>query len=340
MANSRASRPTLLDVARLSGVSYQTVSRVINDHPYVSKETRQRVQAAIDTLGYRPSKAATKLASKSSKIIAIVLYGSWFPGMAEIALNVELAAKTSGFDVILINITEPKEQLVEALDNVKAWVVDGIILIVPVQGLPFEEVHALCGGTPVVQIDSQRSPGIPSAIIDETYGTQQMGEHLIALGHSRCYEIAGSLDWFSAQVRHEACAQVFIAHGMEPPRTVEANWTVSGGYRAAKRILEEGQDFTAIIAANDSMAFGAIRALYEAGLSVPEDVSVVGFDDAPEAAYFFPPLTTVRRNLIQLGITGFEYLMQIMDDPDTPAQPRVLLPRVIFRQSTRAARRP
>jgi DNA-binding LacI/PurR family transcriptional regulator len=336
MANSKSSRPTMLDVARLSGVSYQTVSRVINDHPYVSKETRQRVQAAIDALGYRPSKAATKLASKSSKIIAIVLYGSWFSGLAEIALNVELAAKTSGFDVILINITEPKKQLVEALENVKAWAVDGIILIVPVQGLSFEEVRAICADTPFVQIDSQRSPGIRSVVIDETYGTQQMVEHLIQLGHTRFYEISGSLDWFSAQVRHEACLQTFRSHGMEPPAYIEANWTVSGGYRAAKRILEDGEVFTAIISANDSMAFGAIRALSEYGLVVPQDVSVVGFDDIPEAAYFFPPLTTVRRNLIQLGMVGFEYLMQVMDDPEAPAQQQALLPRVMFRESTRS----
>jgi DNA-binding LacI/PurR family transcriptional regulator len=336
MANSKSSRPTMLDVARLSGVSYQTVSRVINDHPYVSKETRQRVQAAIDALGYRPSKAATKLASKSSKIIAIVLYGSWFSGLAEIALNVELAAKTSGFDVILINITEPKKQLVEALENVKAWAVDGIILIVPVQGLSFEEVRAICADTPFVQIDSQRSPGIRSVVIDETYGTQQMVEHLIQLGHTRFYEISGSLDWFSAQVRHEACLQTFRSHGMEPPAYIEANWTVSGGYRAAKRILEDGEVFTAIISANDSMAFGTIRALSEYGLVVPQDVSVVGFDDIPEAAYFFPPLTTVRRNLIQLGMVGFEYLMQVMDDPEAPAQQQALLPRVMFRESTRS----
>lgn len=336
MANSKSSRPTMLDVARLSGVSYQTVSRVINDHPYVSRETRQRVQAAIDTLGYRPSKAATKLASKSSKIIAIVLYGSWFSGLAEISLNVELAAKTSGFDVILINITEPQKQLVEALENVKAWAVDGIILIVPVQGLSFEEIRAICADTPVVQIDSHQSSGTPSVVIDETYGTRQMVEHLIHLGHTRFCEIGGSPDWVTAQVRHQACIETFRLHGMEPPTYFEANWTVSGGYRAAKRILADGEAFTAIISANDNMAFGAIRALYEAGLAVPQDVSVVGFDDIPEAAYFFPPLTTVRRNLIQLGMVGFEYLMQVMDDPEEPAQQQVLLPRVMFRESTRS----
>lgn len=337
MSSSKTSRPTLFDVAKLAGVSYQTVSRVINDHPYVSKDTRQRVQEAIDTLGYRPSKAATKLASKSSKIIATILYGSWFPGQAEIALNVELAAKTSGFDVILINITEPKKQLIEALENVKAWAVDGIILIVPVEGLSYEEIQAHSANTPLVQIDSQRSPEIPSVIIDETYGTCQVVEHLISQGHSDYYEICGPLEWFSAQIRHEASSQTFQAHGMAPPPFVEANWTVSGGYRAARRILESGQRFSAIICANDSMAFGAIRALYEAGLVVPQDVSVVGFDDIPEAAYFFPPLTTVRRNLIQFGMAGFEHLVQMMDNSESTHQQRVLVPRIIFRESTRSA---
>jgi DNA-binding LacI/PurR family transcriptional regulator len=327
----------MLDVAKLAGVSYQTVSRVINDHPYVSKEVRQRVKAAIDTLGYLPSKAATKLASKSSKIIATVLYGSWFPSLAEIALNVELAAKTSGFDVILINITEPKKQLIEALGNVKAWAVDGIILIVPVQGLSFGEVQEICEDIPFVFVDAPQAATVPSVVIDEAYGTRELVEHLIQLGHTRFAEISGPLDWLNAQVRHEACIQTFEAHDMEPPLHIEANWTVSGGYRATRRLLAEQRPLTAIIAANDSMALGAMRALYEAGLTVPDDVSVVGFDDIPEAAYFTPPLTTVRRNLIQLGMTGFEYLMQRRDDLDAPSQQRVLLPRVMFRASTAPA---
>ena len=324
----------MLDVARLAGVSYQTVSRVINDHPYVSKETRQRVQAAIEALGYRPSKAATKLASKSSKMIAIILYGIWLPGWAEVALNVELAAKTSGFDVILINITEPRQQLIEALQNVKAWAVDGLITIVPVRGMLFAELRAICGNTPIVQIDSQRAPDVPSVVIDDVYGTRQLVEHLLKLGHTQIAEISGPLEWFSAHTRHQACLDTLYAHRMAPPLFVQANWTASGGYQAARRLLAEGRSFTALVAANDSMALGAIRALHEAGLAVPQDVSVVGFDDIPEAAYFTPPLTTVRRNLIQLGVTGFEYLMQVMDDPDALPQQQVIVPRLIFREST------
>jgi DNA-binding LacI/PurR family transcriptional regulator len=336
MANSKSSRPTMVDVANLSGVSYQTVSRVINNHPYVSKETRQRVQAAIDTLGYRPSKAATKLASKSSKIIATVLYGSWLSGLAEIALNVELAAKTSGFDVILINITEPRRQLVEALENVKAWAVDGIILIVPVQTLSLEEIQAICMDTPFVFVDAHQAKNIPSVVIDEAYGTRQLAEHLIGQGHTQVGEISGPLDWFNAQVRHRACIKTFEDHDLAPPVHIEANWTVSGGYRAAKRLLADYHSLTAIIVANDSMALGVMRALYEAGLSVPQDVSVVGFDDIPEAAYFIPSLTTVRRNLIQLGMTGFEHLIKRMDDLEAPPQQHVIVPRIMFRSSTRA----
>lgn len=334
MPGSKSSRPTMMDVAKLSGVSYQTVSRVINNHPYVSKDVRRRVKKAIDTLGYRPSKAATKLASKSSKIIATVLYGSWFSGLAEIALNVELAAKTSGFDVILINITEPRKQLVEALDNVKGWAVDGIVLIVPVQSLPFDEVQAICEDTPLVFIDAYQQAHAPAVVIDEAYGTRELVEHLIGLGHTQFGEITGPLDWYNAQVRHNACVQTFETHGMKLPVQVEANWTVSGGYRAAKKLLDEQYPLTAIIAANDSMALGTMRALNEAGLAIPHDVSVVGFDDIPEAAYFSPPLTTVRRNLIQLGMRGFEHLMQYMDDLENPPQQQLIQPRTIFRAST------
>ena len=213
----------------------------------------------------------------------------------------ELAAKTSGFDVILINITEPRHQLIEALDNIKGWAVDGIISIVPVKGLAFEEMRAITGETPVVQIGSVRASGTPSVTIDETYGTEQLVSHLIDLGHTRFAEISGPLDWFSAQVRHQATLDTLAARGLDAPVSDEANWTVSGGYRAAKRLLEAGHDFTALVVANDSMALGAIRALHEAGLSVPRDVSVVGFDDIPEAAYFAAVDNRPPRNLIQLG---------------------------------------
>ena len=337
MAKARKPRPTMLDVAELSGVSYQTVSRVINDHPYVSDETRKRVQDAIDTLGYRPSKAATRLRAKSSKTIAIILYGSWFHGPVQIALNVEMAAKTSGFEVIISNVTETEKQVTEALQQVKDWAVEGIIMIVPAQGLPQSEIQAICGEVPVVHIDSRRSPTLASVNLDESGGTQQIVEHLLSMGHTHFCEISGPLNWYSAQVRHQACLKVFQAYGIEPPVHIEGNWTTPGGYQATRRLLEQGHRFSALIAANDNTALGALSALHQHGLHVPGDIAVVGFDDIPEAAYFIPPLSTVRHDYIQLGASGFEYLLQMMDDPETPIVQKVIAPKLILRKSSQPA---
>jgi DNA-binding LacI/PurR family transcriptional regulator len=177
---------------------------------------------------------------------------------------------------------------------------------------------------------------VPSVMLDDALGTRQIVEHLLSLGHTRCCEISGPLDWFSAQVRHQTCVEVFQAQGIAPSFHVEGNWTTPGGYQATRRLLESGHSFTAVIAANDSMAFGALRALYEAGLDVPTQVSVIGFDDIPEAAYFTPPLTTVRHNFIQLGIVGFEYLMQFMDDPETTIEQKIITPKLVLRESLAA----
>jgi DNA-binding LacI/PurR family transcriptional regulator len=334
MSNSKRPRPTMLDVAELAGVSYQTVSRVINNHPYVSDDTRSRVQAAIDELGYRPSKAAINLRAKSSKTIAVILYGGWFYGPVQIALNVEQAARTSGFDVILSNITETQRQLTEALQNVKDWMVDGIVLILPAQGLSPNEIKSICGDMPLVQIDCGTARKLPSVSLSDAYGTEQLMEHLIGLGHQHFAEVSGALDWFSAQIRHQTCIAVCEKHGLEAPLHIESNWTTPGGYQATRRLLQREQPFTALITGNDSMALGAYRALHQAGLSVPNDVSVVGFDDIPEAAYYSPPLTTIRHNYIELGSRGFEYLMQLMDDPDTPVEQKLVLPKFVLREST------
>ena len=334
MPPSKGSRPTMLDVAKLSGVSYQTVSRVINEHPYVSGDTRQRVLDAIDTLGYRPNKVATRLKAKRSKAIAIVLYGGWLHGPIQVGLNIELAAKTSGFDVIQANITEPQKQFAEALQHMKDWGVDGILAIVPVEGMAFQEIQEFAEQTPLVLIDCERTPEIPSVVIDDYSGTKQIVEHLISLGHRQFCEISGPLDWFSAQVRHQTCREVCQAHGLPAPLHIEANWTASGGYQAMKRLLEKDRNFTALISANDGMALGAIRALHQVGLSVPNDVSIAGYDDIPEAAYLVPTLTTVRQNFIQLGIIGFEYLMQVMDEEDTSNTQQVIPPELIIREST------
>jgi DNA-binding LacI/PurR family transcriptional regulator len=336
MPPSKGARPTISDVANLAGVSYQTVSRVINDHPYVSDDARQRVEAAIKTLGYRPNKVATKLKSKVTNTVALVLYGGWFHGPMQIALNFELVAKTSGFDVIQTNITEPHKQLTEALLHMRDWAADGILAVLPVQGLPFEEIQTICQDTPIVMIEGEQGTHIPSVALDDAYGTRQIVEHLISLGHTRFCEISGPHDWFSAQIRHRTVHDVLEQHSLGPSIHIEANWTTAGGYQVMKRLLETDQTFTAVVSANDSMALGAIRALHQAGLSVPQDVAIAGYDDIPEAAYFTPALTTVRQNFIQLGILGFEYLLELMDNPEASLEQRIITPELIIRESARS----
>jgi DNA-binding LacI/PurR family transcriptional regulator len=336
MSELKRSRPTILDVAELSGVSYQTVSRVINNHPYVSEDTRKKVQAAIDELGYRPSKAAINLRSKSSKTIAVIVYGAWFYGPVQTALNVELAAKTSGFDVIVSNITETQRQFKESLQNVKDWSVDGIVIILPFHGLPQTEIKAICGEIPFVQVGAYSSKKFPSVNFDDNLGALELMEHLISLGHRKFCEISGPLTWHSTQIRHQAYLDVCKKYGFEKPLHIEGNWTTPGGYQATRRLLQQEHSFTAILAGNDSMALGAYRALHQAGLSVPDDVAIVGFDDIPEAAYFSPPLTTVHQNYIELGNLGLNYLIELMDSPEMPAEQKLIRPKLILRDSTKA----
>jgi DNA-binding LacI/PurR family transcriptional regulator len=334
MSDIKRSRPTILDVAELSGVSYQTVSRVINNHPYVSEDTRKKVQAAIDELDYRPSKAAINLRAKSSKTIAVIVYGAWFYGPIQTALNVELAAKTSGFDVIVSNITETQRQFKESLQNVKDWSVDGIVIILPLHGLPQAEIKAICGDIPFVQIGTYASRKFPSVNFDDSFGAVQLMEHLISLGHRKFCEISGPLTWHSTQIRHQAYIGLCKKYGIEAPLHIEGNWTTPGGYQATRRLVQQAHSFSAIIAGNDSMALGAYRALQQAGLSVPNDVSLVGFDDIPEAAYFSPPLTTVQQNYIELGNLGLNYLIELMDSPEMPAEQKLIRPKLILREST------
>jgi len=327
---AKSNRPTLFDVAEKAGVSYQTVSRVINNNPHVAQATRQTVQAVIEELGYRPNKAAARLAAKQARMVAVVTFGSGYFGPAQMALNVEGAAHRAGFDVIFTNITDTNTQLVQAVLNLGGWHVDGILMITPIEGVPFEALQELAPQTPMVQIDCLRHAHIPSVVTDDAIGIEQAIALLLAAGHTHFAEISGPLNWHSAQYRHQTIRHRLAEHHLVA--SVAGDWTAASGYHAAQQLL--GAKFSALLVGNDQMALGAIRALSENGLRVPEDVSVVGFDDIPEAAYFAPPLTTIRQEFVQLGMIGFAYLLEFIADPNTPIQQHRIAPRLIERHST------
>lgn len=328
---------TLHDVAKRSGVSYQTVSRVINNHPYVSKDTRHRVLTAIRELDYRPNRVARSLATRRTYTLGVVTFGSNYYGPAQMMANVERAARARGYNVTLSNLeTLTPRSIREMVEQLGGQLVDGLVLITPVLGISYEELVSLCAGIPFVMIDAQFGARIPSVVIDQRYGSQLVTQHLLDLGHRAICEIRGPLNWFGAIARHESCLATLAEAGLEPVQQVEGNWAVEDGYTGARQILESGVAFSALVVGNDQMALGALRALHEHGLRIPEDISVVGFDDIPEAAYFEPPLTTVRQDFVGLGEQSVEYLVGLIDDPDTPLHQRVLHPRLIVRQSTRA----
>lgn len=331
----KKARYTLNDVARQAGVSYQTVSRVINDHPSVSPETRSRVQNIIDVLGYQPNKVAKSLAAKHSNTLAILTFGMNNYGPTQMVVNIERAAKDLGYDLIFSNIHEPShEQLRHALDSLNGRQVDGIVAISPVVGISYEDIIHLTQGIPVVQIDPALGLDVPSVLVDQHYGSKIITEYLINLGHRRIAEISGPMNWFGALARHTQWESTLQKAGLTPMMSVQGNWSAKSGYQSAKRLLTESPGFTALVVANDQMALGAIYALHERGLRVPDDVSVVGFDDIPEASYFMPPLTTIHQDFNQLGEMGVRYLLECIQYPETVIKQHVLYPKLVVRHST------
>lgn len=332
-------RYTLNDVAQRAGVSYQTVSRVVNNHPSVAAATRARVQNIIQELGYHPNKVAQSLVANQSNTLAILTFAMSYYGPTQMVVNIERAAKELGYDLIFSNLQEPSyEELRKTLGSLSGRRVDGIISISPVVGVSYEEMVSLCGNTPLVQIDPQMGLEVPSVIVDQHYGSQLATEHLIQLGHERLAEISGPLNWFGAIARHQQWLATLQHAGLTPMMSVEGDWSAKSGYDAARRLLQADPGFTALAVGNDQMALGAIYALHEANLRVPDDISVVGFDDIPETAFFQPPLTTIRQDFSRLGAMGVKYLQELIENPDTPIQQHIIVPRLIVRQSATAAR--
>ncbi len=336
MTKSPAHRVTLSDVARLVGVSSQTVSRVVNNHPYVSEATRQRVQEAIRELDYRPNRAARSLATRRTCMLGIISFGIHHYGPAQMMNNIEQTAKTKGYGVSFSTVdTLTPDELHRAMAALGERSVDGIVFITPVTGICHNDLTDLCSGIPFVQIDTELSAQVPSVVIDQHYGSHLATQHLIDLGHKAICEISGPLNWYGAQARHQSWLETLHAAGLSPGVSVEGDWTAQSGYEAARKLLQERYAFTALVVGNDQMALGAIRALREQNLHVPDDISVVGFDDVPEAAYYEPPLTTVRQDFAALGKQSVDYLTTLISNPDTPLHQRVLYPQFIERQSTR-----
>ena len=335
--NNHSQKVTMLDVAKACGVSYQTVSRVINDSPDVSVKTRREVLKAIQTLGYHPNQLARSLKTRRSSILEVITFGveTYIP--RELIVAMGRAAIEHGYSLMFTDIPldDPDEEK-RLYAHLNSGLCEAAILTAPVESRLFEKISAEPPLLPVLQIRNPRGSTAPSVMIDQYAGSQMATEHLLELGHRQLAEISGPLNYHEALTRHTAFLETLHARELEPANWVEAQeWMPQDGYQAARQLLEGGAPFSGLIVSNDYLALGALRALSEHGLRVPQDVSMVGFDDSPESAYYLPPLTTVKQDYEALGYQSIHYLVELINQPGTPAHQRVLMPRLIVRQSTR-----
>jgi DNA-binding LacI/PurR family transcriptional regulator len=313
--NFAGARPVMADVARMAGVSKQTVSRVLNDHPAVRPGTREAVLEAMRTLGYRPSRSARSLASGRTRMLGVISFDAARYGPASILTAINTAAQEAGYLVSSIALdTADRDTVVEAVNRLSAEGADGVIAIAPQLWVGRALAETTDLGTPLVVLESALDDGTALVTGDSRTGARKAIEHLLGLGHATVWHIAGPAGWTSADHRLASWQATLRAAGAAAPAPLVGDWSAGSGYDLG-RGLARRPDVTAVFASNDQMALGLLHALHEAGRSVPGDVSVVGYDDVPEAAHFLPPLTTVRTDFAEIGTRSLRLLLDRIDGP-------------------------
>lgn len=333
MAQTEATRaPVMKDVAKLAGVSHQTVSRVLNDHPSVSPRARARVEAAIAELGYRRNVAARNLVTRRSQTIGVLASDLVQYGPARTLLGLERAARDAGYYVSIATLRDVTlETVSESLDHFTDQGVDGVVVIVPHPGI-LEAFDTLSTRLPIVAATSDPARAIAGAAVDQRAGAFLAVQHLIEQGHSSIGHLAGPLDWYDAVERLEGWRQALGEAGLETGPLVAGDWGANSGYEAGVA-LAKMPEVSAIFVANDQMALGMLRAMHEQGVRVPADMSIVGYDDQPEAAYFYPPLTTVKQDFEELGRQCIASLLDTLRQGHTDGR-RLVEPTLVLRGTT------
>ena len=296
------------DVAALAGVSHQTVSRVIADHPNVRPRTRARVLAAIEELGYRPNTAARTLATGRSSTLGVVTMNSTLVGPASTLYSIEEAAKLAGYFVTVASLRSfDRTSLREATTRLLGQAVDGLVIIAPLVSAA-EALRDLPKDIAVVSVEGDPDAHGAVVRVDQVTGATMATQHLLAAGHRTVWHVAGPPDWLDAQGRIAGWQAALQQAGAEVPPLLNGDWSARSGYQAGQ-VLARMPEVTAVFAGNDQMALGLLRALNERNREVPGDVSVVGFDDIPESAFYTPPLTTVRQDFDEVGRRSLHMLI-------------------------------
>ena len=325
----------MADVAKLAGVSLQTVSRVINDSPHVREETRERMQDAMRKLEYRPNPVARALVTGRSRTLGVVSFDTTLYGPASTLFGIERAAHEADYFVSIVSLRElTSAAVVSAVERLRDQGVDGILVVAPQESATQALLH-LPEDVPVVAAEAGPDDSVPLVAVDQIEGARLATQHLLELGHKTVWHISGPSDWLEAEDRMNGWRRTLDAAGASAPPVLVGDWSARAGHELGRELAER-DDVTAVFVANDQMALGLLRTLHEAGRRIPGDISVVGFDDIPEAAYFTPPLTTVRQNFNEMGRRSLLLLLEQIESGVRVPRRETVPPELIVRASSAA----
>ena len=329
---SESKQPNIYDVARLAQVSHQTVSRVINNYQGMKPETRERVEQAMETLGYRPNLAARALVTSKSNIVGILASDTDFTGPAKTVHNLERTARKAGYFAVTASIDpNSKSSIVEGIDYLQKLGIEGLVVLTP-QTTAVDIARDRLRSIPVITIDSMYRMDEQAISLDNFAGATEATNHLIDLGHSNIIHISGPKLWFESSARVSGYSSSMLNAGLVP-NIIDGDWSIDTGYRIGMQLNIDSPKITAIFAANDYLAIGLMHAFRLRGIRVPERISIVGFDDLPETPYLSPPLTTVKQDFELLGAIAMSFLLEQINGIRHGSHDR-LIPELVVRDST------
>jgi DNA-binding LacI/PurR family transcriptional regulator len=343
--SDRRKRITIKDVAQAAGVSTQTVSRVMNKFSYVSGETRQRVEKVVEELGYRPSTLARSLSQQRSYTLGIVTYDLKYIGPSRTLNGIADKADELGYMLLMKEIdTFDANRIDDVIDSLLARQVDGILWAVPEIGDNHAWVDERLEKIPVsvLFIAMQPRNGIPSVATDNFQGGVMATQHLLDCGRKNIGHISGPLGWWEADERKRGWSETLILAGLDPSseeHCTEGNWSPVSGEQAFIQLLESFPDMDAVFVANDQMALSVLREANRRGISVPDQLAVIGFDGIPESAYFYPSLTTISQDLQLLGEQAVQTIVEMVQarqgNQTISTQSSFIKPTLVVRESTK-----
>jgi DNA-binding LacI/PurR family transcriptional regulator len=325
----------MYDVAALAGVSHQTVSRVLNNHPSIREATRDKVLRAIEQINYTPNAIARALATNRSRRFGVLIDAPEQYGPNSALHGFEEAARELGYGVDAAMVSDSLDAAA-GIEHLLAHGVEGVCVIAP-RLASLASARAAGGDLPIVVVASEVEPGRPTVAVDQRAGARLAVEYLVGLGHREILHLAGPLDWLDARARESEWRAVLTEYGLPIREPVEGDWTADTGYRYGSE-SDEVLTATAVFTSNDQIALGLLHGLHDRGIRVPQDISVVGFDDLPESAHFLPPLTTVRQDFRALGRLSVALLLDGLRGV-TADRSELIAPELVVRQSAAAPRR-